>query len=111
MGVSQALWEEGFADLPHDVLDAAFRKTLRECKFWPVKVADVRERVDKTRETAVLAAADLEWQRLLDHVRRWINPDIQDALSRRAPKLPERVDRAARAAGGLEYLDTCSLKT
>jgi hypothetical protein len=28
-----ALWEEGFSDLPFNVLEAALRKTLRTCKF------------------------------------------------------------------------------
>ena len=37
-GVYQALWEEGFEDLSYEVLEAAFKKALREGKFWPVKV-------------------------------------------------------------------------
>jgi hypothetical protein len=95
----QSVWEEGFADLPYDVLEAAFRKTLRECKFWPVKVADVRERVDRTRETAVLAAAELEWERVLELRRLCWNPDMPGGFSRGMPKLSQRVAQAARAAG------------
>jgi hypothetical protein len=100
-----ALWEEGFEDLPYGVLEAAFKRTLRECKYWPIKVADVRGRIDKAKETAVLAAADIEFQRLLQYCRYWVNPDIQFS---RTPKLPERIDRAARTAGGLFYLRQCS---
>jgi hypothetical protein len=91
--------------LPYRVLEAAFKRTLRECKYWPVKMADVRERIDKAKETAVLTAADIAWQRLLDYCREWVNPDIHFSM---APKLPERLDRAARAAGGLFYLRQCS---
>ena len=99
LAVYQALWEEGFEDLDYRVLEVAFRKTLRECKFWPVKVADVRERVDRTRETAVSTAADLEWQRVLDLRRLYWNPDMPGGFYRGMPKLSERVDRAARASG------------
>jgi hypothetical protein len=105
MAVYEALWEEGFEDLSCVVLEAAFKRTLRECKYWPVKVADVRERIDKAKETAVLAAADIEWQGLLDYCRNWVNPDIYFSGM---PNLPERIDRAARAAGGVYYLRQCS---
>jgi hypothetical protein len=99
IGVYQALWEEGFEDLSYGVLEPAFKKTLRECKFWPVKVADVREHVSNTEEIAISQAAELEWQRVLDLRRRYFNPDMEGGFSRGMPKLSERVDRAARASG------------
>jgi hypothetical protein len=118
-GVYQALWEDGFSDLEYRVLEAAFGKTLRTCKFWPVKVADVREHIDRTRETAVIAAADLEWQTLHKYIREWVSPDMvfknhRAGCPRRGctcpgpPQLSERVSRAARASGGLHYLQNCS---
>jgi hypothetical protein len=94
-----SLWLEGLGDLPHSVLEAAFKKTLRTCKFWPVKVADIREAVDRTHETAVIEAADLEWQRVLDLRRIYWNPDMPGGFSRGMPKLSDRVASAARAAG------------
>jgi hypothetical protein len=99
LAVYTAIWEEGFSDLPDNVLEAAFRKTLRTCKFWPVKVADVREHIDRTKETALAEAADLEWQRVLDLRRVYWNPDMAGGFSRGMPKLSERVASAARAAG------------
>src|SRR5262250_1479220 len=39
MDVYESIWAEGFADLSNAVLEAAFKKTLRTCKFWPIKVA------------------------------------------------------------------------
>jgi hypothetical protein len=107
IGVYEALWMEAFEDLFYGVLEAAFRATLRECKYWPIKVADVRERVDTANKTAILAAAELEWQRLLNYCREWVHPDIHYS---RAPKLPAQIDHAARAAGGLLYLRQCSVE-
>lgn len=107
--VMTAVWIESLRGIDADVLDAAFRKVMEiGCRReFPIP-ADVRGHVDSTRETAIAAAADVEWQNLLEYVREWIHPDIQKALSARAPKLSEPVDRAARAAGGLNYLQNCS---
>jgi hypothetical protein len=104
-----ALWLEGFADLPDGVLEAAFKKTLATCKFWPVKIADVREHVERAEDSR----AEDEWQNLLEYVHRHVNPDLAHAsfgscgLSR-APRLPPDIDHSARAAGGLYFLFGCS---
>ena len=103
------LWLEGFADLPDGLLEVAFKKTLATCKFWPVKIADVREHVERAEDSR----AEDEWQNLLEYVHRHVNPDLAHAtfgncgLSR-APKLPLDVDHAARAAGGLYFLFGCT---
>src|SRR5271169_5705627 len=52
LAVFVALWTEGFADLSDSVLEAAFKKTLKTAKFWPVKVADVREHVTRAESNA-----------------------------------------------------------
>jgi hypothetical protein len=97
--VYESIWLEGLGDLPCSVLEAAFKKALRTCKFWPVKVADVRECIDHTRETALAEAADLEWQRVLElRGTRW-SPDAPGGFYGGAPQLSERVQSAARAAG------------
>jgi hypothetical protein len=97
--VYRSLWLEGLGDLPYSVLEAAFKKALRACKFWPVKVADIRECIDRTRETAVKEAADLEWQRVLELRRTRWSPDVPGGFYGGAPQLSERVQSAARAAG------------
>jgi len=103
--VFEAIWQEGFEDLSYSVLEAAFRKALGTCKFWPVKVADIRENVDRVHETAVSEAADLEWQRVLDLRRMYWSPDMPGGFSRGMPKLAERVDRAVRASGVFKLQD------
>lgn len=99
IGIYLALWEEGFADLPYDVLEAAFKKTLRECKFWPIKVADIREHVAHAESNATNEAAEKAWEIVLDIRRRYWNPDIPGPFDREVAKLSDRVRQAARAAG------------
>jgi hypothetical protein len=101
LSVYVTLWAEGFADLSDDVLEAAFRKTLATCKYWPLKVADVREHVERAEDSR----AEDEWQRLLEYVRRHVNADLGMA---HAPKLPADIAHAAAAAGGLYFLESCA---
>ena len=94
-----ALWCESFDDLPENVLEAALRKAIRACRFWPVKIADILEHVEQAKETATCEAADQAWERVLE-LRRWFwNPDMPGGFSRGMPELSPRIDRAARAAG------------
>lgn len=99
VGVYTALWCESFDDLPANVLEAAFRKAIRACRFWPVKIADILEHVDNAKETATCEAADQAWERVLDLRRRFWNPDMPGGFSRGMPELSPRIERAARAAG------------
>jgi hypothetical protein len=99
LGVFERIWIEGLDDLPYSVLEAAFRRTLQTCKYWPVKVSDVREHVSHAEENAVSEAAEEAWTRVLDIRRRHWNPDIPGPLHRALAGLSERVRQAARAAG------------
>src|ERR1700720_1970887 len=99
IGIYTALWSEGFDDLPYPVLETAFRKTLRESKYWPLKVCDIRGHVEHASETATREVAEIAWQRVLDLRRVVWNPDIPTSLERALTGLSERVRQAARAAG------------
>ena len=120
LSVYVTLWIEGFSDLPNNVLEAAFGKTLATCKFWPVKIADVREHVESAED----ARAEDEWQNVLEYARRHVYPDplethtlAPEVLKERfknyvpaqsgPPRLPADVAHAAAAAGGLRYLESC----
>src|SRR5262245_32054314 len=63
-----ALWLESFADIPDATLEAAFRKTIKTCKFWP-KVADVREHIDGARKKASTEGAEQKWIQVLEYIR------------------------------------------
>lgn len=97
--VFASIWRDGLGDLPLDVLKAAFQKTLRECAYWPVKVADIRKHVTKARETATADTAERAWLRVLEIRRVHWNPDIPGPFDRAVANLTERVRQAARAAG------------
>ena len=99
VGVYEALWNEGFEDLAYSVLKAAFKKTLKTCKYWPVKVADIREHVTQAERNATTMEADNAWQRVLKLRRLFWNPDMPGGFSRGMPRLDERTEQAARAAG------------
>jgi hypothetical protein len=102
-----ALWLEGFADLPDDVLQAALQKTLRTCKFWPVKIADVREHVETAEENGFALEAEGSWKKLLGWIKQNYYPGF--GVRRSAPRLPAVVEHAARAAGGYAYIERCSM--
>lgn len=94
-----SIWLEGLNDLSPQVLLAAFRKTLRECPYWPVKVADIRKHVAHAVSNATGEAAERAWQRVLEIRRVHWNPDIPGPFDRAVAGLSERVRQAARAAG------------
>lgn len=99
VGVYTALWCESFDELPANVLEAAFRKAIGTCRFWPVKIADILQQVEHAKESATCEAADRSWEYVLDLRRRFWNPDMPGGFSRGMPALSPRIDRAARAAG------------
>jgi hypothetical protein len=105
------LWTDSFADLDDATLDAAFRKTMLTwgSEFGKVgklpTVGDIRGHLDATAKKELASRADLEWQKLLDYIRRYYWAD--GPWEHKAPKLPERVRVSANAAGGLAYLNEC----
>lgn len=101
IGVYQALWMCGFADLSYPVLEAAFVLTLREKKYWPIQVADVREHIDQTQKLALTEKADLAWQKALEYRRRFVDFDKPGGLTSNAPQLSGRFAAACRASGVL----------
>jgi hypothetical protein len=82
-----------------EVLAPLFKRALKVCKFWPT-VAEILAPL----ETAEQGTFEDEWQALLDYCREWVHPD----LPTRGPRLPADIDHAARAAGGVRYLESCS---
>jgi len=98
-GIFAAIWRDGLGDLPLDVLEAAFQKTLKECTYWPVKVADIRRHISKAKEIATANTAERAWQRVLEIRRLDWSPDIPGPFQRALAQLSERVRQAARDAG------------
>ncbi len=67
------------------MLRAAFQKTLRECAYWPVKVADIRKHVTHAVSNATDEAAEIAWQHVLECRRVYWSPDMPGGFSRGMP--------------------------
>ena len=63
------IYANGLADVPHDILETAALKAIRECKFFP-SVSEIRERCEGLalrrwrleRAKHLIAKHDREWQ-------------------------------------------------
>jgi hypothetical protein len=81
-------------------LSLLFERAMRTCTFFPT-IAEILAPL----ETAEEGSFENEWQALLDYIQQWVYPD----LPARGPRLPADIDHAARAAGGVRYLESCSV--
>jgi hypothetical protein len=105
-----SIWIEELAGYPAEKLVGMFRHVLRTWKpeygkTFPV-IADVLEPLDAAAENELQGRADLEWQKLLDYIRRYYWAD--GPWQHKAPKLPEKVRVSCNAAGGFAWLNECS---
>jgi hypothetical protein len=99
------LWISAVSDLDPRTLDAACRRTIQVCKFFPTP-ADVRGQIDQAVAKGFELEAECEWQKLLSWVRQYVFPDT--GVSHNAPRLAAAVEHAAKAAGGFFYIERCS---
>jgi hypothetical protein len=106
------LWTESFADLDDAPLTVAFQRTMLTWRSEFGKagklptVGDIRGHLDATAKKELASRADLQWQKLLDYIRRYYWAD--GPWQHKAPKLPEKVRVACNAAGGFAQLNECS---
>ena len=93
-----SIWIEALETYPVETLGPLFRKVFGTCKFFPTP-AEVLEPLQSVKQAALPEEANAAWQKVLDIRRKHYNPDIPQYLSRALAKLPEQVQRAARASG------------
>lgn len=92
------LWLEAFGGMDPATLEPLFREALKSCKFFP-KVSEILAPLETFKQAALPEEASDAWQRVLAIRREHYNPDFPGYLARAVRGLPERVQRAARAAG------------
>jgi nucleotide-binding universal stress UspA family protein len=98
-----ALWQDELSDLPFDVLEAAFRKTMQTCRFWPT-VADIRSHVQQADSTVADAEAERAWDKVLEYAVRFGN-----VSSNSIPPITNQAMAAGlRAVGGKDFLEAAS---
>ena len=96
------LWLETFGGMEPEVLRSLFERAMRTCTFFPT-VAEILAPLEVVEQ----GSFEDEWQALLDYCERWVNRDVPNMQGK--PALPADIDHAARAAGGLYYLESCSV--
>jgi len=104
--IMTALWIDSLNDLATDQLEAACRSLVKAgCRReFPVP-ADVRGHLEQAEAKGFELEAETEWQRLLAWVRQNVFPDT--GIRRGAPKLAPAVEHAAKAAGGIYFIERC----
>lgn len=95
------LWLESFGAMKPEVLVPLLQRALRTYKFMPT-VAEILAPL----ESAAEGDYENEWQNVQEYVERYVYPDF---VVRNPPALPADIDHAVRAAGGLRYLESCSI--
>lgn len=98
-------YDHALDNVPVEQLAAALDQSLKICRFFPTP-ADVFALVEKADAGGAALVAEEKWHELLVWVRAYVSRDLR--IGRRAPKLDPAVDHAARAAGGVYFLEDCS---
>ena len=99
------LLEAGLADLNLEQIHTAFKLcALRRERFFP-SLAELRGYVDGgTKQTADAIDDELVWEQVLEHCRKYVWVDG----GKYGPPLAPALAFAARVAGGLGFLESCS---
>jgi hypothetical protein len=103
--VTVEIYSRVLADIPDDLLQAATVQVLAAATFWP-KPAELRKAAIGLRWPDELTGAEA-WGRVHAYILKWpaggrfVGDHHVDP-----PALPERIQRAVNAVGGLAYLRT-----
>jgi hypothetical protein len=100
------IYADLLSDLNAEMLTTACRRAVRVCRFFPT-VADIRAQIDDAAAKCLELEAETQWQELLAWTQRNVYPDT--GISEGAPKLTPEVEHAARAAGGVRFLEHCTV--
>lgn len=96
------LWCQLLADIEVGLLDRALEETAKTCgRFFPTP-GEVRARISQAEQIGRQAEGNDAWESALNYAQRHYHPDL--GISRNAPELPPRIERAIRDAGGLRWV-------
>lgn len=98
------LWVSALLDLAPDTLEAACRRAMQTCKFFPT-AAEIRAHIEGANAKGFELEAEEEWRKALNVATQFFQPDI--GLYRNAPELSQATWHALKVAGGLEHLQSC----
>jgi hypothetical protein len=99
------LWLEAFGGMDPEKLHKLFVRAIQTCKFFP-KISEILQPCDVVATAYLDEQSERAWQKILDYRRRFWNPDMPGGFSSSAPRLSDRMETAARAAGIFRDFDT-----
>jgi hypothetical protein len=105
MSLLKATWCEALADLDVETIEVACLQVERTAEFFPTPGMICRQREAADAKGSELTA-EHEWQKLLAWVRENVFPDT--GFRRGAARLSPAIEHAAKAAGGMYFIERCS---
>ena len=99
-----ATWCEALSDLSIEAINAACLQAERIAEFFP-SPGFIRKQISHADACGFELNAEREWQSLMAWVRENVFPDT--GIQRGAPELSATTQHAAKAAGGVFYLERC----
>jgi len=103
--ITYGAWQAILADIDDDLLGAAYAQYVAESAY-PPKPADIRKQAMRLRQPDELTGVEA-WGRVGAYIRKWpAGGRLIGDTHVDPPALPERVQRAVNAVGGLAYLRT-----
>lgn len=99
-----ALWVSALSDMKPDALDAACRRGMQTCKFFPTP-AEIRAQIEHANTRGLDLEGSEAWERWFKHVKRFFHADL--GWDRRTPPLDAITEHAGRAAGGARWVEGC----
>ena len=98
-------WCELLGDLPAATIETACKQVGRTCRFFPTP-GEIRAQLDGAEAKGFELEAASEWQNLLSWIRENVFPDT--GVQKGAAKLSAPVEYAAKAAGGIFWIERCA---
>jgi hypothetical protein len=100
----KAVWCEALSDLSVESINTVCLHAERTAEFFP-SPGFIRKQISQADARGFELNAEREWQSLRVWVRENVFPDT--GIRRGAPDLPAATQHAAKAAGGVFYLERC----
>jgi hypothetical protein len=101
------IWDEQLRDIAPDKIAIACDRLMKTWRYPNLpQPGDVRAQLDDAAEKGFELESEREWQRLLSWVREYVFPDT--GIRRGTPRLAPAVEHAAKAAGGIFFIERCA---
>lgn len=105
---TQANYTVEWLDMAHEVgmdaFSAALVQSVRESDYFPV-ISKIRQCAGVNQKQQEASGSDAAWLYLQQWLRKWPDGGENVGRNRNAPRLPPRIEHAARLAGGVAAIE------